>query len=166
MDDYDQFKSMLINMAKRDRTITTSGKAEELNSMYIKNTKFLKTFLIKYGWPDSMTDSCLHDCAWLIAQHSNNDPGFQIQCLGLILPEIKNNKETLIDCTFLLDRILVNLKKDQIFGTQLCGELKKPITFSPTQFDSLRDKIGLEHFNAYLSRMYDYAKTNDLRYEK
>lgn len=150
-------KKLLEEALKKDQKAISKGNLKETKLIFKKNTELLKSIIKTKGWPSSKDEKSFHH-AWLIAQHSDHDPFFQLQCLGLILPGIKKDKEILIDYAFLLDRVLINLKQKQIFGTQLWGKLEKPDTFSPEQLDSLRDKIGLEPFSKYLKRMKSYSK--------
>ena len=146
-------KKLLNDAIKEDQKSISEGDLEKTKLIFKKNTQLLKSIIKKNGWPSIVEGSRSFHNAWLIAQHSDHDPFFQLQCLGLVLPDIKKDKEIMVDCSFLIDRILTNLGHEQIFGTQLMGKLKKPSTFSPKQLDLLRNEIGLESIESYIKMM-------------
>jgi len=154
-------KDSLKKAIEDDQKLISLGNIEKTKEIFKRNCKLLKSIIKNEGWPPLEEDNSPFHNAWLIAQHSDHDPLFQLQCLGLIMPEINNDKEIIIDCAFLLDRILINLKRKQIFGTQLGGKIEKPITFSPLQLGDLRNKIGLESIEEYLEDMRKYSKKNN-----
>jgi hypothetical protein len=149
---------MLEQAVKREQKSISKGDKRKAISVFAQNTKMLKSLIKRGIWPALNKDRSTFHNAWLIAQHSDHDVYFQLQYLGLLLPEIKDNKELLLDGAFLIDRILANLGKEQIFGTQINARLKPPDVFSPKHLELLRKKIGLEPMESYLNTMKEFSK--------
>ena len=156
MNDKSVLDLLKLAVEKEQKSISL-GNVKKTRKIFKENSELLKSIIKNERWPSIEKDRTSFHSAWLIAQHSDHDPLFQLQCLGLILPEIKNDKEIIVDCAFLIDRILINLKRKQIFGTQLDGRIETPILFSPNQLEELRSKIGLESIEEYLKNMREYS---------
>lgn len=155
---------LLEEAVQKDQNAIKKGNVKATLSIFKKNTDILKLSIKNVGWPSNNENQRAFHNAWLIAQHSDHDPYFQLQCLGLILQDIKENKNMLTDCAFLIDRILSNSGHKQVFGTQLMGKFMLPSTISPKQLESLRHKIGLESMGDYISMMMKQSEL--LNYQK
>ncbi|MEK6928516.1 MAG: DUF6624 domain-containing protein [Nanoarchaeota archaeon] len=153
----------LIKAKKKDQKAISSGDKTKIKKVFGENTKLLKEFIKKNGWPIKEKYSAeASSAAWLIAQHSDHDPMFQLQCLSLIIANsYSEDKELMQDIAFLLDRVLINMNQKQVFGTQLNGKFSVPNTISPNNLDSLRKKIGLESMNHYIERVKKFAEKQE-----
>ncbi len=106
-------KRLLHNAKLEDQKAVNSGSKEKYSEVSKKNVALLKKIISEVGWPKESEDSFN---AWLIAQHADHDINFQIRCLGFMLDcEDEENQE---NCRYLIDRILINLGEEQIYGTQ------------------------------------------------
>lgn len=104
-----------------------------------KNLTQIKSIVKKYGWPTiSMVGKSGARGAWLIAQHADKDAKFQKSTLRLMITNEKNGEAEKKYIAYLTDRVLVNTKKSQLFGTQFY--LNKQNNFVPRK---IRDKNNL-----------------------
>ncbi|OGZ96396.1 MAG: hypothetical protein A2679_00040 [Candidatus Sungbacteria bacterium RIFCSPHIGHO2_01_FULL_54_26] len=87
----------------------------------MENTERLKKIIAKYGWPtiDLVGEKASRN-AWLIIQHADHNVRFQKKCLALMQEIYQRNPHIISreNIAFLTDRILVNTKRAQLFGTQ------------------------------------------------
>ena len=148
--------SALIKAKEKDQEAIISGDKTKIKKVFEENTKLLKEFIKENGWP---IKEKVGSAAWLIAQHSDYDPMFQLQCLSLIIANsYSEDKKLMHHIAFLLDRVLVNMNQKQVFGTQLNGEFTVPDAISPNHLDSLREKIGLEPVEEYIEKVKKFSE--------
>lgn len=129
-----------------------------------KNTKRLEKIINKIGWPTvGKVGKEASYAAWLIAQHSDWDVAFQERCLRLILEE--KNDVLQSNIAYLTDRVAVNRKKPQVYGTQFYKNTKGAMVPHPIRnaagLSIRREKMGLEPFVVYKQKMtgkFRYAK--------
>lgn len=100
--------------------------ADELNSQ-IKQLKSahlekMKQIVQTYGWPGHSQVGVYgsHEF-WLLVQHTE-DVDFQEMCLGLLKEAVNKGEASKADLAYLTDRVLVNLKLPQMYGTQIVGD--------------------------------------------
>lgn len=116
-----------------------------------------KAIIKKYGYPgfslvgESSTDF------WAIVDHCDDDISFQEQVLALMKIEVAKNNAGKEEYALLTDRVLVNKKQKQIYGTQVRTNPKThkatpfPLKY-PKQVNALRKKMGMEPLEVYLKR--------------
>ena len=155
--------SKLLNeMARKDqeklkqarRTLIFNDKVQRTN------TTRLKKIVQKYGWPTiHLVGKRASRNAWLIIQHTNHDVRFQKKCLKLMKEIYVRNPQdiALENIAFLTDRILVNTKKKQLFGTQFyVNKVNKNgvLMYWPIRdfknLDKRRKEYGIPPFRKYL----------------
>lgn len=128
-----------------------------------KNTKRMKEIVRKYGWPKiSMVGINGSAGAWLLVQHADHDIKFQEHCLRL-LKEAANKKEAHLKyVAYLMDRIFVNKKRPQIFGTQFYlnknGEMIPRKIKDVKNLSRRRKKFGFGSFQIYQKKLLNYYK--------
>lgn len=82
------------------------------------NTARMKEIVAEYGWPTkSLVGEDGARSAWLLVQHADGDPAFQLQCLEL-MEATPPGEVSPVDVAYLTDRVLVNEDKKQLYGTQ------------------------------------------------
>jgi hypothetical protein len=102
-------------------TTMTAEAAQQTESGMAKtdrdNTAWLQSNIGKYGWPTGAPANQ----AWLLAQHADHDPKFQAVVLEKMQAVSKNlqHPEHLSNVAYLTDRVAVNNKQPQLYGTQL-----------------------------------------------
>ncbi len=151
---------VLLQAKRKDQEAINSKDEMRIKSVFEKNTYLLKEFINENGWPiKGKYDSEVGSAAWLIAQHSDHDPLFQLKCLSLIIADIDvKDKETMQEIAFLLDRVLINMNQEQVFGTQLNGKFVVPKIIDNKNLDSLRNKFGLEPIKTYIGRVKGFSE--------
>lgn len=114
----------------------------------IRNTKKMKDIVKKYGWPGKslVGENGAHG-AWLLIQHSVHDLKFQKKCLVLLKQAVKTGEASKKHLAYLIDRILVNSGKKQIYGTQFYKNKNGKLDLKPIRdrknADKRRKKMGL-----------------------
>jgi hypothetical protein len=122
----------------------------------------MKKIVRRIGWPTfSKVGRRASHAAWLLVQHADHDVAFQKECLehmrylkklavGPVKPEFDHT-----DLAYLEDRICVNEKRPQVYGTQYRAK-KGVIKFRPIwrrwSVDSRRKEVGLEPLSEYRKR--------------
>lgn len=119
-----------------------------------KNLKTLEVLIEKYGWPRLKdVGESASSAAFLIVQHSS----LSTQKRHLqILSKLCDEKE--IDCSnyaMLIDRVLINEGKKQVYGTQLRWDIYQnkfiPLDIeNESEVDDRRQKLGLDKLSEYL----------------
>lgn len=128
---------------------------EEVVQIDQDNLPRLKEMINEFGWPGfQMIGEEGADCVWLLIQHCDQDIEFQRKCLLLLHEAVKKNDAKKTHLAYLLDRVLVNEGKEQIYGTQLQIRNGCAIPFplqDPPNLDKRREDMGLCPFDEYLS---------------
>ena len=130
-----------------------------LEEIHRGKSEALKSFIAVSGWPSaSRFGHEVEEEAFMIAQHADYDPAFQMRCHALMLELARQGKIRLGYLAFLTDRILCNAGKHQRFGTQIrevtngCF-VPKPIE-DPERVDELRFSASLtESLADYFQRV-------------
>ena len=118
-----------------------------------------KYFVLKSGWPSAgLYGEDAEAAAFMIAQHADYDPEFQILCHRLMLESAKRGTTKPGFLAFLTDRILCNQGKHQRFGTQIREVTNGCFVPKPMQdaehIDELRTQAGLdESLSDYYARI-------------
>lgn len=155
--------SRLLEAKRKDQEIIGPGDKIKIKSVFKENTNVLKKFIKENGWPTKEKyGSEVSSAAWLIAQHSDHDPMFQLNCLSLIIANLDiKDKEMMQDIAFLLDRVLFNMNQKQVFGTQLNGKFMVQDVIDKRNLDSLRKKFGLEPIKEYIERVRNFSEKKE-----
>ncbi|WP_162875591.1 DUF6624 domain-containing protein [Sphingomonas crusticola] len=122
-----------------------------------ENTELLKSIVTQKGWPRiSEFGVAGAHAAWLLAQHADADPIFQLDVLKKMEPLISNGEVTKQDYAYLYDRVFLKLTGRQRYGTQTsCSKamrVPQPLE-DPAAVDGLRRGIGLPSEADYLEQM-------------
>lgn len=128
-----------------------------ITSIDQSNTQILKRIIKYHGWPTISNFGKEADTqAWLIAQHSDHDVPFQEEVLSL-MQDLYPLQETSADhYAYLHDRINVNKRQPQRYGTQ--GQLTQtgwePFPLEDAaQIEHWRKQVGLGSFKEYQKTM-------------
>ena len=97
------------------------------------------------------------DAAWLIAQHSDQDPEFQARAVELLREAVEAGQASPGNLAYLEDRVLVGKGEPQVYGTQIrCGadgpEPATPISEEAT-LDERRIAAGLQPLSVYYEEL-------------
>ncbi|MDB5063114.1 MAG: hypothetical protein JWP67_2957 [Mucilaginibacter sp.] len=114
-----------------------------------------KRIIVKYGYPGySLVGESGSNIFWAIVQHCDNDVAFQQKVLLLMNKEIKRHNASGENYAYLKDRVLINLRQKQLYGTQ--GILDphthkwEPLPISdPANVEIRRKQMGLISLKDY-----------------
>lgn len=112
------------------------------------NTEWLKGVVAEHGWPKvSEVGAKAANQAWLLVQHADHDPVFQLEALRLMEPLVAQGEVSPNDFAYLTDRILLKLTGRQRYGTQFqCvdGQHTPQPVEDEAAVDRLRAAAGME----------------------
>jgi hypothetical protein len=122
------------------------------------NTEWLKRMIEKNGgWPK--TSAVGHEAsqsAWLLVQHADADPPFQLRALRLMEPLVAGGEVDKSNYAYLYDRVMLKIAGKQRYGTQMtCRDGKRvaqPLE-SDSALETRRAEAGLPPFSEYLDMM-------------
>lgn len=157
-----QISKELNQMFLEDQHYAKNYVASKFKETVLKNSKRLKQIVKRYGWPNSERFGERAEIgAWIIVQHDDWEVGFQEKCLNLMkkLPQTKKRRQHI---SYLTDRILVNKKRKQIYGTQFTrgrdGKMKPQPIRDIKNLNKRRKEMGLENSKIYKKRMAKFNK--------
>ena len=99
--------------------------------------------------------------AWLIVQHSDDDPTFQVRCLNMMRAAAEG-EVALVDIAFLTDEVLVARDEKQMYGTQVQmqgGLFRVAPVKEPQNLNARRAALGLESIEDYLDSIRNNYQT-------
>lgn len=86
-----------------------------------ENTAMLKGAVAKDGWPKRSASVAVSEAAWLLAQHADQDPAFQLRALRMMEPLVAGNEVSPRNYAYLYDRIMLKLTGKQRYATQFAA---------------------------------------------
>ncbi|WP_375243172.1 DUF6624 domain-containing protein [Sphingomonas parapaucimobilis] len=122
-----------------------------------ENAERLKQIVAKQGWPkrSEVGDDAAGE-AWLLVQHADADPAFQLTVLRAMEPLLTNGDMSKTDYAYLYDRVMLKITGKQRYGTQaMCDNGKRvsqPLE-DEKRVDRLRAEVGLAPVAEYLGGM-------------
>lgn len=122
-----------------------------------RNTALLKAMVAAQGWPTvQQVGEPASDAAWLIVQHADDDPAFQLRALRLMAPLLTTAGVSRRNHAYLYDRVMLKIAGKQRFGTQTrCLEGKRvalPLE-DPARVDALRAEAGMGRLADHLAML-------------
>ncbi|TAD72001.1 MAG: hypothetical protein EAY70_13740, partial [Sphingomonadales bacterium] len=90
--------------------------------------------------------------AWLLVQHADHDPAFQLEVLRLMEPLLAAKEVSPGNYAYLYDRITLKLTGKQRFATQfwcMDGTMQPRLLEQPDQIDELLAAMELEPLDEY-----------------
>jgi hypothetical protein len=121
------------------------------------NTEWLKGVVAEHGWPKvSEVGELAAKRAWLLVQHADHDPVFQLEALRLMEPLVAQREVSPNDFAYLTDRVMLKLTGKQRYGTQFqCvdGQHTPQAVEDEAAVDRLRAAAGMETQAANTARM-------------
>jgi len=122
-----------------------------------ENTAWLKQILEKRGWPRlSEVGEEAAGNAWLLAQHADMDPAFQLDALRAMEPLVAQGEVSKQNYAYLYDRVMLKLAGKQRYGTQATcvgGHFVPQTLESEADLDRLRSDVGLTPIAEYMELM-------------
>ncbi len=141
------------------RTVLTKLLWRPIRDIDHRNTAWLKDIIAKNGWPTiSKVGERASSNAWLLVQHSDDDPVFQLRVLRMITPLSAQGEVNRKNYALLYDRVMLPLTGKQRYGTQFTCEKRgwHPRALeNEANLDNLRSQVGLDTVASYMKRMID-----------
>lgn len=150
-------RSKLLDLRRRDESTRTrlmesgelfDGYSDDMEAVHLENAAELDRLIEEHGWPGvSLVGEEGCEAAWLVAQHTISRPEMQRRFLDELAAAIAAGEAPPWQLAYLTDRIRVNSRQRQIFGTQLdwddSGELSPGPIEAPGEVDKRRAEVGL-----------------------
>lgn len=114
-------------------------------------TTFVKERLAQTGWPLS-DDPQARRAAWLIVQHSDNDPAFQALALKRLAGQLGDGTVNPHDFAYLYDRVHLRAEGRQRYGTQMvckAGAMEPAPLDDTSLLETRRKEMGLSPMSEY-----------------
>ena len=119
------------------------------------NAEWLKSVVAEHGWPTiSQVGAEASSNAWLLVQHADHDPVFQLQALRLMEPLVATGEVSKQNFAYLYDRIMLKFTGKQRYATQvMCvGGVRQPQPLEDeANVERLRSEMGLPTVAEYLA---------------
>jgi len=176
-DSVECIQNMLLKLTELDQEIRNyiiklpqnrAGTFTKIQSFEAKKCKITKNIHNKIGgWPKiSVYGKSTVNQYWLLVQHCDQDVLFQKQMLQKMQPLLDKKEALSKNYAYLEDRIAVNEKKEQKYGTQVRYSSEKKVweplpLLNPKKVDDYRKSIGLKTLKSYLdeiSQVYAYKE--------
>lgn len=127
------------------------------------NTNWLEKVVVHSGWPRiSRIGTHASQSAWLLAQHADSKPTFQLQILRYMEPLVKSHEVLGKNYAFLYDRVMLKLIGFQKYGTQLScvsGAYKPRPLEDEKNVDAFRLRVGMNGMFDHLNEVQrEYGK--------
>ncbi len=154
-------------LARRELMATADldgAAVERLCQIDRQHTARMKAIVAQVGWPaEKLVGRDGAHAAWLLVQHADLDVEFQAWCLSLLETAASSGQASPVDAAYLFDRVRVNRKRPQRYGTQFRQDANGRYEPQPIEdaehVDERRAAIGLEP-------LAEYARSVRSLYEK
>ena len=150
-------RMMVVDQRMRKRAMKTGVWNPKVDR---ENTKTLKGIIEQIGWPTiSKVGRKASHAAWLLAQHADLDVRFQKKVLAVIKKAYRQNNKDIAkkNIAYLTDRVAVNEKRKQSFGTQFYLDRKENYSLYPVRdmkgIEKRREEYGLPPLKKYIESM-------------
>jgi len=121
------------------------------------HTEWLKAHVAEHGWPTvSEAGPRGANAAWLLAQHADLDPAFQLRALQLMEPQVVAGEANAANFAALTDRVWLKLSGLQRYGTQLScrdGWREALMLEDAAGVDARRAEMGMSPLADYVATM-------------
>lgn len=121
------------------------------------NTAWLAKIVEEQGWP-ALSDVGEEAAgqAWLLVQHADADPAFQLRVLRLMEPMLARGEASKRNYAYLYDRVMLKLTGRQRYATQMTCERGQRVPLpleDPTSVDRARATMDLGPLADYAAQM-------------
>lgn len=132
-------RTPMTRFTVRQRSIVASRLAVAMKERDHANTDWLKGVVAAGGWPRrSQVGERAARAAWLLVQHADADPAFQVRALRLIEPLVASGEADRRKFAYLYDRVMLKVTGRQRYATQLTCREGRFVPF-PTESEDLVD---------------------------
>lgn len=129
------------------------------DSVFTTHEKRLKQILDQYGFVGfDLAGKEGSQNFWLMVQHSDHNPDFQKEVLKKMKSEVDKGNAKPSNYGLLVDRVMLHIGKQQVYGTQVDYNLETGQAFprdlkDRAEINKRRKSIGLEPIEEYLNGM-------------
>ena len=157
------FKAELIERSAKDQAARRAfidggmkpGEDKVILEIDLANTSWLREIVKRCGWP---TQSSIGEdgavAAWLIAQHADATPEFQLEAAEAMEPQVRDGEASGERLALLVDRHARLQQIPQSYGMQynmVEGRIQFLPVREPADLDERRLQVGLPTFACYLA---------------
>lgn len=153
----DQFVSMNAFPTGKFKHLNQRQWEKYKGNVYSIHKKLLQHIFKKYDYPgyDQVGEKGA-DNFWVMVQHCDNDPGFQQSVLVAMKAEVYKGNAKGKNYAYLMDRVKINTKKKQVYGTQITYDINTEQAIPMPLEDSLnvnqrRKEMGMKPIEEYLN---------------
>ncbi|WP_237709144.1 DUF6624 domain-containing protein [Sphingomonas elodea] len=118
------------------------------------NTAWLKAEVAKDAWPTiARAGESGSMMAWLLVQHADADPAFQLRALRLMAPLAARGEVNKRNYAYLYDRVMLKISGKQRYATQVTCTAGKRVPLpleDAAKMPALRSEAGLEPLADYI----------------
>lgn len=140
-----------------EKAIVVSRLGQAMAERDRRNTRWLKAVVEKNGWPKiSEVGERASGRAWLLVQHADADPPFQLKALRLMEPMVATGEVSKRNYAYLYDRVMLKIVGAQRYATQAtCKDGKRvPLPLEDgAAVDARRKDVGLKPLAGYIARL-------------
>lgn len=141
----------------------TPGELARVEEIDRAHCQRLEEIVASIGWPTrEMVGADAAQGAFVVIQHARHNPGFQNECLALMIDEVERGALPSAYVALLTDRIRLFAGQPQVFGTQMtfaesydgiarCTPAT-PIE-DPANLDARRELMGLPPHDLFVSKL-------------
>ncbi|MFA7252695.1 MAG: DUF6624 domain-containing protein [Candidatus Paceibacterota bacterium] len=166
---YSELASELQAMVDVDQEMRERSEKEDNfwdHNIDRKNTERMKEIITRYGFPTiSMVGAEGMENAWLLIQHADHDVDFQENCLEL-MKKVAPDEIDRTRIAYLEDRVRVNRKMGQLYGTQFYQKDGKHIPQTiedENHVNERRAQMGMGTLQDQIDSMYEkYGVPRDI----
>lgn len=155
----------IIKLSNERETGELMHAIHEMGEIDRHNTREMKKMVLAYGWPTiSEYGQSFAGMAHILVQHADHDLPFQRKVLRLMTPMVDRGDVDATSYAYLWDRVAVNSKQKQRYGTQGYFEGRKYIlrpVEDPKNLDKRRAKVGLGTSKDYIKMVEKFYFPKD-----
>lgn len=125
--------------------------------MYKENRIWAETVIREHGYPgNDMVGEKASSRFWLILQHADFGPEFQVYALSELKKQVDKNNASKGDYCYLIDRVRINTQQPQVYGTQVSYNLSTGQALprnleNPSEVNIRRAAMDLEPIEDYIN---------------
>lgn len=109
------------------------------------NTAWLSALVARQGWPTrSKVGDQASSAAWLLVQHADANPAFQLTALRLMAPLVPKDEIDPRNFAMLTDRVELKLSGRQQYGTQWTCQNDKRVPLPLANTDAVTDALRVK----------------------
>ena len=160
--EFPEIARQLTDMQEIDQKMRTNPAKEWDDEVDPRNTEAVRVIIAQIGWPTrSKVGEKASIAAWLLVHHADLDVEFQKECLALMKAQPEGEVRPR-DVAYLEDRVSVNLKLGQVYGTQMLetwDENNQTIAYGPQPIEDMehvderRASMGLGPLEEYIEEI-------------